>query len=283
MPRQRCRANRQLPLPFANRSKALRYGLACFVLHHTRLTPSQQRLGAVTLSHDQDEAIELLEWCGVSADAVAVSKAAASRAEATARDLASTVDDLKAQLDELVTAKAQDETALLHKFRDLLNEKKVKIREQQKVLASTPFSAPNATAAAEPESEPEPVPAPARRGRKPAQSRAGKRKAASSAPKDESEDEGDEAAEPRIKSEPEETDSHSTEDTASTAGDDSDEEMGDGAVQEPQPEPSSTAPQKKQAHQPPPKRDLPFVNRRAAAASKPAPTGNADSDTDDEL
>lgn len=210
------------------------------------------------------------------------SKAAASKAEEKNRELESAVDALKTQLDELVAAKAEDETALLHKFRDLLNEKKIKIREQHKVISSSSFNAPKATEA-EPESETEPAPAPARKGRKPAQSRAGKRKAAASAPKDESEDEGDAAEEPRIKSEPEETDGHSTEDTASIAGDDSDEEMGDDAVEEPQREPPSAGSEKKTAHQPPPKRDLPFANRKSAAASKPAPAGHADSDSDDEL
>ena len=253
---------------------------------------SQQRLGSITLSHDENEAIELLEWCATSADAVVTSKDAASRAEAKARELETTVNDLKAQLDELVKAKADDETVLLQKFRDLLNEKKIKIREQQKVLAATSFQEPNNAEAAEPEQEPEPVTAPTRRGRKPTASRAGKRKAAASAPKEESEEEIA-ADEPRVKSEPEETDGHSTEDTASTAGEDSDEEMGDDATaaapaQEPSSEPQSTGADKKSVQRPPPKRDLPFMNRKTATASKPVATrasaaaANEETDSDDD-
>lgn len=247
----------------------------------------KQRLGSITLSHDENEAIELLEWCATAADAVVAGKAAASRAEAKARELESTVNDLKAQLDELVKTKADDETVLLQKFRDLLNEKKIKIREQQKVLATTSFQESNNAEAAEPESEPEPVSAPTRRGRKPAASRAGKRKATASAPKEESEDEEIAANEPHVKSEAEETEGQSTEDTASTAGEDSDEEMVDeaaGAAQDPSSEPQSKGPGKKSAQQPPPKRDLPFMNRKTAAGSKPAAgAANEETDSDDEL
>lgn len=52
------------------------------------------------------------------------------------RELEGSVDELKTQLEDLIQAKDKDETALLEKFRDLLNEKKVKIREQQRLLAS---------------------------------------------------------------------------------------------------------------------------------------------------
>ncbi|KAK3191328.1 hypothetical protein K4F52_002538 [Lecanicillium sp. MT-2017a] len=273
----------QLPLDEINATASVQSESSIAITIRKEVQGITQRLGTITLSHDENEAIELLEWCAVSAEAVVANKAVASKAEEKNRELESAVDALKTQLDELVAAKAEDETALLHKFRDLLNEKKIKIREQHKVISSSSFNAPKATAVAEPESETEPAPAPARKGRKPAQSRAGKRKAAASAPKDESEDEGAAAEEPRIKSEPEETDGHSTEDTASTAGDDSDEEMGDDAAQEPQREPPSAGSEKKTVHQPPPKRDLPFANRKPAAPSKPAPAGHADSDSDDEL
>lgn len=52
------------------------------------------------------------------------------------RELEGSVDELKTLLEDLIQAKDKDETALLEKFRDLLNEKKVRIREQQRLLAS---------------------------------------------------------------------------------------------------------------------------------------------------
>ncbi|TQV97607.1 mitotic apparatus protein p62 [Cordyceps javanica] len=255
-----------------------------------------QRLGTITLSHDANEAIELLEWCAASADAVVASNEANAQAQSKATQLEASIHQLKEQLEELLKAKDEDETALLRKFRDLLNEKKVKIREQQKVLASGSFST-----AKQPEGPGEPSPEPesgatkprAAKGRKPAASRAGKRKAAAPV-KEESDDEDaleeDVPEEPRIKSEPEDTtdEGHTTEVTASVDGDDdSDEEMADDGRDENEtapPAPLDPNPPKKAAAAPPPKRDLPFVNRKPKETPKPAvPADGADTDSDDEL
>ncbi|KAM3442677.1 hypothetical protein NHJ13734_002245 [Beauveria thailandica] len=247
-----------------------------------------QRLGTITLSHDANEAIELFEWCAASADAVVASNEATAQIQSKATELEASIHQLKEQLEELLKAKDEDETALLQKFRDLLNEKKVKIREQQKVLASGSFSAPKQEEPREPspESEPDGALGTKTRGRKLAATRARKRKAA--APAKEESDEEDVAGEQSpIKSEPEDTDDgQTTEATASVDGDsDEDEEMADngedGAAAPPPPRESS--PPKKTAA-PPPKRALPFANRKPKDAPKPvAQAGGADTDSDDEL
>ena len=85
------------------------------------------------------EDIQLFDWCAVAAEASTESKAAVSSAVAKAADLENIVNEVKSQMDDLVQAKQEDETALLQKFQGLLNEKKVKIREQQKVIASGSF------------------------------------------------------------------------------------------------------------------------------------------------
>lgn len=46
------------------------------------------------------------------------------------------VGKLNQQLEELINAKIEHENLLLEKFRDLLNAKKLKIRDQQRLLAS---------------------------------------------------------------------------------------------------------------------------------------------------
>ncbi|KAK3946311.1 DNA repair protein XRCC4 [Diplogelasinospora grovesii] len=125
-----------------------------------------QRLGALTLPYAADEDIELFEWCGAaalerekfSADlAVQVSKV---------QELESCVDELKKQLDELVQSKREREAELLEKFCTLLNEKKVKIREQQRMLdsgnAKPPTSRPAAAAAARSPTPPTPPSPPAK-------------------------------------------------------------------------------------------------------------------------
>lgn len=52
------------------------------------------------------------------------------------KELENDVAALKKQLDEFISVKESDEAILLEKFRALLNEKKLKIREQQRLLAS---------------------------------------------------------------------------------------------------------------------------------------------------
>ncbi|KAI0596102.1 hypothetical protein F4775DRAFT_594715 [Biscogniauxia sp. FL1348] len=95
-----------------------------------------QRLGSIKLDENDKAEISPFDWC-VCAIA-ARTKVAEDLAAATAniKSLENTVNGLKDQLDELIKAKDEHETELLEKFRDLLNEKKVKIRQQQRLLAS---------------------------------------------------------------------------------------------------------------------------------------------------
>ncbi|RDA83400.1 hypothetical protein CP532_4827 [Ophiocordyceps camponoti-leonardi (nom. inval.)] len=95
-----------------------------------------QRLGSITLRCDEGERIELFEWCTHSLDALSKANESTTSLAAKAQEHEAEVIDLRAQLEALIEAKKEDETALLFKFRDLLNEKKVKIREQQSIIAS---------------------------------------------------------------------------------------------------------------------------------------------------
>ncbi|RYP09855.1 hypothetical protein DL764_000989 [Monosporascus ibericus] len=95
-----------------------------------------QRLGAIKLPENPDEEISPFAWCvsAIAARARVEEELAAAAARAGA--LESSVAELKAQLRELIRAREDDEAQLLEKFRDLLNEKKVKIRQQQRLLAA---------------------------------------------------------------------------------------------------------------------------------------------------
>ncbi|KAI1330636.1 hypothetical protein F5Y16DRAFT_396128 [Xylariaceae sp. FL0255] len=94
-----------------------------------------QRLGSIQLG-DADVEISPFDWC-VSALA-SRRQVADELATANAKivDLKDAVAKLKAQLDDFITSKEEDENLMLEKFRDLLNEKKVKIRQQQRLLAA---------------------------------------------------------------------------------------------------------------------------------------------------
>jgi hypothetical protein len=236
----------------------------------------QHRLGSITLNYTESEEIGLFDWCVAAVDAALEGRTLSSEVESQKEALQVDVKDYKRQLDELIQAKNDDETVLLQKFRDLLNEKKLKIREQQKIIstASFPDGGPESP---EPQESPQPA-------RKPTASRAGKRKAAAKDAQD-----GDEApdaeemdVDDHIKIEAEDTDpGNTTEGTASTAGDDDSEDE--------QPRAASTAkeaspppPSKQKVDKPPPPRSLPFNQKRSAAKAAPKAQSETDSG-DDEL
>ncbi|KAH7157050.1 hypothetical protein EDB81DRAFT_411415 [Dactylonectria macrodidyma] len=241
-----------------------------------------QRLGAITLNYDPDEAIELFEWCGAAVEASAVGKQTVADLRVKSHDSEAAVAQLQSQLEELIQAKDKDETVLLQKFRDLLNEKKMKIREQQLALAASslgsshPESSQPQQATAPPKST-----RPSKPARKAGQSRAMKRKAPASkiVEEDSDNDVGDQAMDVDIKQELEDTDpGNTTEGTASEAsGDDDDNDA-------PPPNTAGSAshrrtepPKLSATEKAPPPRNLPF-NKKPA----PAPAGS-ETDSDDEL
>lgn len=101
-------------------------------------------------------------------------------------ELESAVKELKDQLEELIEAKKTDETELLEKFRDLLNEKKVKIREQQRILMANNIDDAGVFRTQPRSQSKQKTPEPAK-GHKPKPSRTSKRKAALPEPEPEPE------------------------------------------------------------------------------------------------
>lgn len=212
---------------------------------------------------------------------------------AKSHDAEASIAQLKSQLEELIQAKEEDETALLQKFRDLLNEKKVKIREQQRVMvASGSFNASLPGSSSQQTQPAVTQPTPSKPARKAGQSRATKRKApATKRVEEESEDEIKTEAMDVDQQEDQETDpGNTTEGTASVASDD---EVQDKPVvratrnaksSSPIPEPTKDTAPRKKVEQPPARRNLPFSNRKPTKA-KPAPVVAAGSETesDDEL
>ncbi|KAI1341904.1 hypothetical protein F5Y15DRAFT_351031 [Xylariaceae sp. FL0016] len=96
-----------------------------------------QRLGSVKLDESSDKiAVDPFGWCVSALAAKAKVEKTLAASSTKVESLESSVKELKTQLDELIEAKEEDETQMLEKFRDLLNEKKVMIRQQQRLLAS---------------------------------------------------------------------------------------------------------------------------------------------------
>ncbi|KAM7209527.1 DNA repair protein XRCC4 [Naviculisporaceae sp. PSN 640] len=95
-----------------------------------------QRLGSITLSYKEKEAIELFDWCDTALQEREKLKKDVEKEASKAADLEARVTELKNQLDELIQAKKDREKEILEKMCRLLNEKKVKIRQQQRLLNS---------------------------------------------------------------------------------------------------------------------------------------------------
>ncbi|KAL9121125.1 MAG: hypothetical protein Q9187_002321 [Circinaria calcarea] len=95
-----------------------------------------QRLGEIVLKKDEDQEIDTITWV---ATAVARSQALEQEADdlrAMVKEQGELVRALNKQLEDLGRLKTDHENALLYKFRELLNAKKLKIRNQQRLLAT---------------------------------------------------------------------------------------------------------------------------------------------------
>ncbi|KAI4600349.1 hypothetical protein KJ359_000703 [Pestalotiopsis sp. 9143b] len=117
-------------------SKGRKAGKIATLVFRKNFSGITQRLGSITLASTEDEGVEVFAWCvaAIGDRAKVVDDLAAATAKAA--ELEQTANELKAQLEDLLKAKDDDERQLLEKFRDLLNEKKLKIRQQQRLLAS---------------------------------------------------------------------------------------------------------------------------------------------------
>ena len=262
------------------------------------------------MDKDDDEDIQLYDWTGF----------AVTRADALAHQLATfqstvaehqkTIDDLTLQLDDLVRAKKSHQDEMLRKFAALLNTKKLKIRDQQRLLAHAKVDSGAADQIQQARS--------GTAGRKPDLSRSSKRKADASSHEPETDDESFERTDPGNRTN-EEDDMRDREPLGSDKSDlDTEDEDSDGGFA-PAPMPSQpsqsqarsqvsigakaktsetarsdearTAPAKSPEIELPPRRQLPFSRGNATSSSqiqpkstaKPLPTMFDDDETDDEL
>ncbi|KAF9877727.1 hypothetical protein CkaCkLH20_04862 [Colletotrichum karsti] len=253
-----------------------------------------QRLGAIELSHSPRELIELYDWCGLSVQTANEAKEALASATAKASQLEETVRDLQAHLEELVAAKEANETELLEKFCLLLNEKKLKIRQQQLLLASVSANPGRLASPAVKEENPtqEPNLPRQRAKRAPAKSRQSKRKEAPAPIEEDDSDDGfermnvDSAAKSATNASDQERDT--TEDEDATASEDEDDEpvvASSSSTTAParQPLPAREKPKPANVEAPPPKRELPFAKKKQAPAKPPPPPAGSETESDDEL
>ncbi|KAJ4136031.1 hypothetical protein NW768_003639 [Fusarium equiseti] len=289
----------QEPLPDIQATATVQSEKSMSITLRKEIQGITQRLGVITLNHDPDEAIELFEWCGAAVESSAASKQAAADLSVKSSEAESAATQLQSQLEELIRAKDEDETALLRKFRDLLNEKKLKIREQQQslaALAANPSLAGQSQFSQAVEVEIE-QPKPKKPARQAGKSRTAKRKAPATKRVEESDDNaGADIMDVDIKQEAEDTDpGNTTEVTASVDSDngesDADAGVGVGVHLSSSQQvyaPASTAASQekapaKTAEAPPPPRALPFATKKTAKTTPVLTTAASETESDDEL
>ncbi|KAL4879995.1 hypothetical protein BJY04DRAFT_219528 [Aspergillus karnatakaensis] len=101
-----------------------------------RIQTITRKLGTIILHQDDEQGIELFEWFNI---AIARADTLEKRVEsllARSRKAEDTIKSLNDQLEEFISSKKSDEQQLMSDFVQLLNEKKLKIRNQQRLLAS---------------------------------------------------------------------------------------------------------------------------------------------------
>lgn len=86
------------------------------------------------MTYEENQEILLFEWCGIAAQSALNSANQLASFKSQFEEQQETIRKLNAQLQDLIAAKSSHETELLEKFCDVLNEKKAKIRDQQRLL-----------------------------------------------------------------------------------------------------------------------------------------------------
>lgn len=270
-----------------------------------RIDSITQRLGAVTLQQNDDQAIELFEWAGTAVNRGNKLASEILTLETRYREAEETITKLNSQLEDLITAKNEHDDQLIAKFAKLLNEKKLKIRNQQRLLATA-----NVNEAKLAQVEAANV---GKKPRKASASRKSKRKAEESLPTDSESEDAFDTMDIDRPTDNKEKHNEEDPDLEATASEDdrqsTPEPLEDETASEDE-EPSAPPPQstkKSEASQsssqregssrssrtaaaepssPPPRRELPFARRKAnpAPAASPAVKEDAsDTTSDDEL
>lgn len=249
-----------------------------------------QKLSDIILKQDDEQGVELISWADTAVQRSDSLESEVMDLTAKYDDQTKTMEKLNKQLEDLIVAKKEHEDALLEKFRELLNTKKLKIRDQQRLLAGAkvdPKQAANLTKARASE-----------KGHRPTASRAGKRKANGSAQAEESSEEDGFDRKPPTRGK-EESDGTERADTPEASDQDAKEDESDDDLDSAPRDPAlpdrskggddaaGKAQEEMQLDTPPPTRELPFGKAdvgsgRGHGSMLNQEAGNEDEETDDD-
>ncbi|KAH8820574.1 hypothetical protein F5884DRAFT_764523 [Xylogone sp. PMI_703] len=107
------------------------------VIIQKRIEGITQRLGTISLEpkDPDDEPVDIFEWCGIALQTISSSTHELDALKHKFKTQEDEINKLKTALDDLIKAKEAHDAEMLEKFALLLNEKKLKIRDQQRLLA----------------------------------------------------------------------------------------------------------------------------------------------------
>ena len=89
----------------------------------------------MTLKQTDEEEVPLDEWTARAVELLDLAEAENEQLKKNVHGLKQTISNLHDQLQGLTEAKLQHDNSLLHNFSEILNSKKLKIRDQQRLLA----------------------------------------------------------------------------------------------------------------------------------------------------
>lgn len=95
----------------------------------------KQRLGELALSKNENEEIELFGWLGMATARCDELVKELTNLDHRCKEQGQAIKVINQQLEDLIEAKIEHENSLLEKFRELLNAKKLKIRDLHRALA----------------------------------------------------------------------------------------------------------------------------------------------------
>lgn len=97
---------------------------------------AQQKLGSLSLQQNDEQGIELFDWSNLAVTRADILEQRFNSLLDRFRTAEDTIALLNKQLEEFISLKTEHDQQLISDFAQLLNEKKLKIRNQQRLLAS---------------------------------------------------------------------------------------------------------------------------------------------------
>jgi hypothetical protein len=86
------------------------------------------------MQQNEDVEIDPFQWAGIAAKSAVTAEDKVASLSIGYRSQEEAIKKLNEQLEDLIKAKVEHENTLLEKFMELLNTKKLKIRDQQRLL-----------------------------------------------------------------------------------------------------------------------------------------------------